>query len=113
MKRVALFCAMLVILVCCQPPALFLGLSTPCIAPDTDRSDTREQKGPFPPQGWGLRKTTVTTARLLSGFQLQITVVVQDKSAPSESRAFVVFATSGGQPAASGLAFLNNLSLLC
>ncbi|HAR95119.1 MAG TPA: hypothetical protein DCR97_04030 [Deltaproteobacteria bacterium] len=113
MKRVALLCTVLVILICCQPLALFLGLLTPCIAPDLDRNDTREQKGSFPPQGWGLRKTTVTTVRLLSGSQLRATAVVQDKPAPSESKVFVVFAAFGGQPTASGLAYLNNLSFRC
>lgn len=112
-KKVFFVCTVLAMLVCCLPPALFLGSMTPFISSHADNNDGPDSRGTSLPQRWGIRKTTVPALRLLSGLQLQTAAIVPHKSVLSERCANGVFAVFYAQLPVSGLAYLNNLTIRC
>ncbi|OPY66745.1 MAG: hypothetical protein A4E57_02650 [Syntrophorhabdaceae bacterium PtaU1.Bin034] len=112
MKKAVLVCALLAVLMCYQPLALFLGSMAPHVASHGDKSDVLDHTGTVLPQEWGLRKTIAPAVRVLSASLFQTGMVIQ-QSVPSESGASAISVALDAQPAASGFAYLNNLSLRC
>ncbi len=111
-KKAILICALLSMLVCHLSLAPVFGGTAPHSALchegiDVDHTDSVLR------QEWGLVKSISVSMRPLSASVSQIGAIAQHRLFLSEPYTDGIFSTFGVRSAASGQAYLNNLSLRC